>query len=79
MRKEKISLKKKIENGNNLRGRVEDVIYIGKDKNYGVRFDGGKKVRVREQNILQGNHEIVQIGDEASVSFTRVSPRILTE
>ena len=52
---------------------------IGTDTHYGVRLAGGQKVRVREQNVLQGHHEIVQIGEEASVSFTRLSPRILTE
>jgi len=45
----------------------------------GVRFAGGQKVRVREQNVTLGQHEIVQVGDDASVSFTYVSPRILTE
>ena len=79
VRPEKLRLNTQMENGNNLQGRVEDVIYIGTDTHYGVRFAGGQKVRVREQNILQDHHEIVQIGDEAGVSFTRVSPRILTE
>jgi spermidine/putrescine transport system ATP-binding protein len=79
LRPEKLRLNTHIENGNNLRGRVEDVIYIGTDTHYGVRFEGGQKVRVREQNITLGQHEIVQVGDEASVSFTYVSPRILTE
>ena len=79
VRPEKFRLNTQMENGNNLQGRVEDVIYIGTDTHYGVRFAGGQKVRVREQNILQDHHEIVQIGDEAAVSFTRVSPRILTE
>jgi len=79
VRPEKLRLNTQIEDGNTLRGRVEDVIYIGTDTHYGVRFAGGQKVRVREQNILQGHHEIVQVGAEASVSFTRVSPRILTE
>jgi spermidine/putrescine transport system ATP-binding protein len=79
VRPEKLRLNIDIPEGNNLRGRVEDVIYIGTDTHYGVRFAGGQKVRVREQNILQGHHEIVQVGEEASVSFTRVSPRLLTE
>ena len=79
VRPEKLRLNTRMENGNTLQGRVEDVIYIGTDTHYGVRFAGGQKVRVREQNILQDHHEIVQIGDEAAVSFTRVSPRILTE
>src|SRR5215211_6851394 len=79
LRPEKLRLNTEIREGNNLKGRVEDVIYIGTDTHYGVRFAGGQKVRVREQNVTQGQHEIVQVADEASVSFTRVSPRILTE
>jgi spermidine/putrescine transport system ATP-binding protein len=79
LRPEKLRLNTDIKEGNNLKGRVEDVIYIGTDTHYGVRLAGGQNVRVREQNITQGQHEIVQIAEEASVSFTRVSPRILTE
>ncbi|HEX5839716.1 MAG TPA: ABC transporter ATP-binding protein [Anaerolineales bacterium] len=79
VRPEKLRLNTEIAEGNNLKGRVEDVIYIGTDTHYGVRFAGGQKVRVREQNIMLGNHEIVQIGDEASVSFAYKSPRLLTE
>jgi spermidine/putrescine transport system ATP-binding protein len=65
--------------GNNLKGRVEDVIYIGTDTHYGVRLAGGQKVRVREQNFLHGHQGIIQIGDEVTVSFAHKSPRILTE
>jgi spermidine/putrescine transport system ATP-binding protein len=79
VRPEKLRLNTEITEGNNLKGRVEDVIYIGTDTHYGVRFPGGQKVRVREQNIMLGNHEIVQVGDEASVSFAYRSPRLLTE
>ena len=79
VRPEKLRLNTQIENGNNLRGLVEDVIYIGTDTHYGVRFAGGQKVRVREQNILHGHHEIIQVGDEASVSFAYSSARLLTE
>jgi spermidine/putrescine transport system ATP-binding protein len=79
VRPEKLRLNSEIKDGNNLKGRVEDVIYIGTDTHYGVRFAGGQKVRVREQNVLHGHHEILQIGDEASISFSSISPRILTE
>src|SRR5215212_2542896 len=79
LRPEKLRLNTEIKEGNNLKGRVEDVIYIGTDTHYGVRFAGGQKVRVREQNMTQGQHEIVQIADEVSVSFSQISPRILTE
>ena len=56
-----------------------DVIYIGTDTHYGVRFAGGQKVRVREQNISMAHKELAKTGDEATVFFTRTSPRILTE
>jgi len=79
VRPEKLRLNTEMKDANTLRGRVEDVIYIGTDTHYGVRFAGGQKVRVREQNFLHDHHEIIQIGDEVSVSFSTVSPRILTE
>jgi len=79
VRPEKLRLNTEIKDGNNLKGRVEDVIYIGTDTHYGVRFAGGQKVRVREQNVMQGHHEMVHVGDEVSISFTYESPRVLTE
>jgi len=79
VRPEKLTLNKEVQGGNNLRGRVEEVIYIGTDTHYGVRFAGSHKVRVREQNVTQGHKEIAKTGDEVMVSFTRTSPRLLTE
>ena len=79
VRPEKVRLNTEIKNGNNLKGRVEEVIYIGTDTHYGVRFAGGQKARVREQNIAQDNKEMPNSGDEVTVSFTRMSPRLLTE
>ena len=79
VRPEKLRLNSELKDGNKLQGRVEDVIYIGTDTHYGVRFAGGQKVRVREQNVMHRHHEIVQIGDEVSVSFASISPRLLTE
>jgi spermidine/putrescine transport system ATP-binding protein len=79
VRPEKLTLNKEIADGNNLKGRVEEVIYIGTDTHYGVRFGGSHKVRVREQNVTQAHKEIAKSGDEVTVSFTRTSPRILTE
>ncbi len=79
VRPEKLTLNKEIADGNNLKGRVEEVIYIGTDTHYGVRFAGGHKLRVREQNVTQAHKEIAHTGDEVRVSFTRTSPRLLTE
>ena len=79
VRPEKLRLNAELKEGNNLKGHVEEVIYIGTDTQFGVRFTGGQKVRVREQNILHGHNELAQAGDEVSISFTYASPRILTE
>lgn len=79
VRPEKLRLRADLSDGNTVRGRVEDVIYIGTDTYYGVRFAGGQKVRVREQNITKAHKEIAKTGDEVTISFTRTSPRILTE
>jgi spermidine/putrescine transport system ATP-binding protein len=79
VRPEKLRLNFNIEDGNNLNGRVEDVIYIGTDTHYGVRFPGGQKMRVREQNVTHSHSGTARAGDEVCVSFGRVSSRILTE
>lgn len=79
VRPEKLRLNAEVKEGNNLKGRVEEVIYIGTDTHYGVRFAGGHKARVREQNLTQAQKEIAKQGDEVTVSFTRTSPRLLTE
>jgi spermidine/putrescine transport system ATP-binding protein len=79
VRPEKLSLNSRIEDGNNLQGRVEEVIYIGTDTHYGVRFPGGHKARVREQNTTLAQKSIARSGDEVTISFTRTSPRVLTE
>jgi len=79
VRPEKLSLNKEIESGNNLKGRVEDVIYIGTDTHYGVRLPDGQKARVREQNLSQSQKAIARSGDDVTISFTRTSPRLLTE
>ena len=79
VRPEKLRLNSEIKDGNNLHGRVEDIIYIGTDTHYGVRFAGGQKARVREQNLSQAQKSIARTGEEITVSFTRTSPRLLTE
>ena len=79
VRPEKLRLNSQAEGDNNLKGQVHDVIYIGTDTHYGVLFPGGQKARVREQNVTQAHKEIAKAGDEVTVSFSRTSPRILTE
>ena len=79
VRPEKLRLNAEVKGVNNLQGRVEDVIYIGTDTHYGVRFPGGHKLRVREQNISQAHREMAKVDDEVAISFSATSPRILTE
>jgi spermidine/putrescine transport system ATP-binding protein len=79
VRPEKLRLNAELEDGNNLKGHVEDVIYIGTDTQYGVRLPGGHKARAREQNLTQANKKIAKAGDEVVISFTRTAPRLLTE
>jgi spermidine/putrescine transport system ATP-binding protein len=79
VRPEKLHLNAPMPEGNNLTGRVEEVIYIGTDTHYGVRFPGGHKARVREQNVTQARKELAHSGDEVRVSFSHSSPRILTD
>jgi spermidine/putrescine transport system ATP-binding protein len=79
VRPEKLQLNSKIDDGSNLHGHVEEVIYIGTDTYYGVRFGGGQKARVREQNVTQSQRELAKAGDEVLVSFTRAAPRVLTD
>ena len=79
VRPEKLRLNTELKDGNNLKGHVENVIYIGTDTHYGVVFPGGQKARVREQNLTQANKEIAKVGDEVTASFTRTAPRLLTE
>ncbi len=64
---------------NQLTGRVVDVIYIGTDTQYEVRFAGEQQVRVREQNNRPGSHQLANPGDEVTVSFAAAAARILTE
>ncbi len=55
VRPEKLRLNAEIKDGNNLKGQVEDVIYIGTDTHYGVRFAGGQKVRIRCAKYYDGS------------------------
>jgi spermidine/putrescine transport system ATP-binding protein len=79
VRPEKLRLNSPLENGNNLKGIAEEIIYIGTDTHYGVRFPGGQKVRVREQNITRAHKSLARTSDEVTVSFTTTAARILTE
>lgn len=79
VRPEKLRLNNPVNGDNNLKGHVEEVIYIGTDTHYGVRFAGGHKARIREQNVTVAQKSLAKTGDEVTMSFTHTSPRILTE
>jgi spermidine/putrescine transport system ATP-binding protein len=79
VRPEKLRLNAEVQEGNNVRGQVENVIYIGTDTQYAVCFPGGQRARVRQQNLTQAQKSMAKPGDEVTVSFTRTSPRLLTE
>jgi spermidine/putrescine transport system ATP-binding protein len=79
VRPEKLRLNVPLENGNNLFGTVENIVYIGTDTHYGICLRGGQKARVREQNVTRGHKSIAKVGEEVQVSFTQTSPRVLTE
>ena len=79
IRPEKLRLNDPVKNGNNLRGIAEEVIYIGTDTHYIVRFPGNQLLRVREQNLTAESKRMCTIGEEVSVSFTNPAARVLTE
>ena len=79
VRPEKLRLNAPLENGNDLFGILEDLVYIGTDTHYGVRLRGGQRARVREQNVTRGQKSIAKIGEEVQIAFTQTAPRILTE
>ncbi|HUF39976.1 MAG TPA: ABC transporter ATP-binding protein [Anaerolineales bacterium] len=79
VRPEKLRLNAPLENGNNLPGVAEEIIYIGTDSHYRIRLPDGQFVRAREQNINRGSKSICARGDHVTVSFTRTAARVLTE
>jgi len=79
VRPEKLRLNSTLEGGNNLTGQLADIIYIGTDTHYGVRFPGGQKVRVREQNITHARRTLARVGDQVTVAFNMDDARLLTE
>ena len=80
IRPEKLHLQPMAEpDANQLTGSVVDVIYIGTDTQYEVRFADEQRVRVREQNNRPGSHQLANLGDEVTVSFVAAAARVLTE
>jgi spermidine/putrescine transport system ATP-binding protein len=65
--------------GNELRGRVTSVVYIGTDTHYGVTLPNGQEVRVREQNSSSEARALAKEGDSTTIHFTPAAARVLTE
>jgi spermidine/putrescine transport system ATP-binding protein len=79
VRPEKMNLGESNNASNQLRGRVEGIVYIGTDTHYEVRLPGEQSVRVRQQNHRPGARPLATEGDEVTVSFATNAARLLTE
>ena len=66
-------------NGNELRGRVTSIVYIGTDTHYGVTLANGQEVRVRQQNSSVDARMLAREGDAATIHFAPEAARVLTE
>ncbi len=64
---------------NTLRGRIDEVVYIGTDTHYAVGLPGEQRVRVREQNTDPASKPLAQVGDEVSLSFAEAAARVLVD
>jgi spermidine/putrescine transport system ATP-binding protein len=65
--------------GNELRGRVTSIVYIGTDTHYGVTLGNGQEVRVRQQNSAADSRMLAREGDGAAIHFAPEAARVLTE
>lgn len=64
---------------NHFTGRVNQVVYIGTDTQYGIQLPGNQSMRVREQNSTPGSRPVASEGAEVTVSFSAQAARVLTE
>jgi spermidine/putrescine transport system ATP-binding protein len=79
VRPEKLHLAGTQPGANVVAGRVEEVVYIGTDTQYGVRLDTGHKVRVRAQNHDPFSRPAAAAGEPVSVAFVPQAARVLVE
>ena len=80
VRPEKIRLSRQpLEGPNAFEGRVEDMIYIGKDSDYRVRIGRATRLRVRVQNRAASPEEAPVPGETAWVQWPPPSARLLQE
>jgi spermidine/putrescine transport system ATP-binding protein len=62
-----------------LKGRVEEMIYIGTDTRYIIRLTDKTNVTVREQNLDRSRARIYQKGDEVGLKWDPAQALVLTE
>jgi spermidine/putrescine transport system ATP-binding protein len=79
VRPEKLHLSTGHPGANRITGRVEEVVYIGTDTQYGVRLDGGQKVRVRAQNHDPFSRPAAASGEPVTVAFVPQAARVLVD
>ena len=79
VRPEKLHLSDGHPGANPITGRVEEVVYIGTDTQYGVRLDGGQKVRVRAQNHDPFSRPAAASGEPVTVAFVPQAARVLVD
>jgi ABC-type Fe3+/spermidine/putrescine transport system ATPase subunit len=79
VRPEKLHLSDSHPNANEVPGRVEEVVYIGTDTQYGVRLRTGHKVRVRAQNHDPFSRPAAATGEAVTVAFVPQAARVLVD
>jgi spermidine/putrescine transport system ATP-binding protein len=62
-----------------LKGRVQEVIYVGMDTRYIVRLTDKTCVTVREQNLDPERMRLYQVGDEVGLHWNPAQALVLTE
>jgi spermidine/putrescine transport system ATP-binding protein len=62
-----------------LKGRVEEMIYIGTDTRYIIRLTDKTSVTVREQNLDRSRARLYQKGDEVGLKWDPAQALVLTE
>jgi spermidine/putrescine transport system ATP-binding protein len=62
-----------------LRGRVQEVIYIGLDTRYIVRLSERSRVTVRQQNVDPERTRAYRVGDEVGLNWNPAQALALTE
>jgi spermidine/putrescine transport system ATP-binding protein len=62
-----------------LKGRVEEMIYIGTDTRYIIRLTDKTSVTVREQNLDRSRARLYQKGDEVGLKWNPAQALVLTE